>query len=205
MSVPAEHLRDFFNNIGMSEDANTAEVLRVKALEAEQAEARTKGMEIPSGIRTLRFKPPQAMTKADFRREFELGNSQNIEVTSWAWKLTDKFELTGQAPDLTLAFPTGRDLGLTRAASYETFLKAVQSAGLTKLHPEMALYMRRFYDQPLNEVLWLAMDPIIPDGRVDPEVLELGRNVYWRWLDARWTCPARLWRPEDRFACGVSK
>ena len=214
MSVHAEHLRDFFNSLGESADAEKAEALRVRALRLEQDKAIIKGsssstqasrIEVPRGIRTVEFKAPQVLAKEDFRREFQAGNAYNIEVISWAWRLTDKFELTGQAPDLTLAFPFGRDLGLTRAVPYGTVLEVLQSAGFTKLHPEMSLYMRRFYEQPLNEILTLVMDPIIPDGNVDPKVFALAHDRGGRWLGTAWSDPGSLWGPGGRFACGVSK
>lgn len=204
MAKEARELEAFFNRMNRSDLAESAGNL---AVEAEKLEDRKKGLdviqpqvELPGGIRREHLKPDKPLSKQAFAAEFDANRIR----TEYAQSLIDGVTLTGEAPDLKLAWPSGRDLGLKRAVSYMEFLQAGQERGYNLLHPEVPLYLRLFDINQPRGIYWAAMDPVLDSGG-DPCVFVLEHFDGGLWLRARWASPGSLWGPEDRLVFSVSK
>lgn len=174
----------------------------MKLLEFPKIVKPTPKIELPQGIRTktLKSKP---LSKTAFAEIFD---QKHIHVHSYTQRLIDRIQFTGQPIDMKLAWPSVRDLGLTRTIPYMDFLEAGQAKGYNKLHPEIALYLRiQDIEQPLNDWYGVAMDPIQPDRDVYPRVFVLDHNEYGLWLNAYWVRPSYLWLPDSRLVFSLSK
>ena len=191
----ALELEAFFNQQDRADLAGDAGNLAKKAEDAGLLRITPK-IEIPVGIRTERLKTG-TMTKEDFKARFK---AMSVDVTSYAQDLTDRITLSTEEKEVNLIFPTGRDLGLTASVPYREFLAAGQAKGYKICDPEVGLYLRVYDDkQPLNDVYWMAMEPIT-DRNDYPLVFGLGRRQDGLWLDAYWADPGALWDPEHRLA-----
>lgn len=95
-------------------------------------------VELPTGIRTETL-TIGTMSKAAIEEEFR---KRGTCVSSYAKDLINRTELSKEPKDLKLAWPSGRDLGLTASSPYIAFLEAGQGKGYNICDPEIALYLR---------------------------------------------------------------
>lgn len=205
MAIEARELEAFLKSIeGQEALAQQAEKLAGKLEDAgiTRITRPAPKIELPRSSRreTLHFEAP--LSRGDLVDAFR---EKNIYLTSWAQELIERIDLTNQAPDMSLVWLSGRDLGLRRASPYLRFLEAGQSAGYNLLHPEVGLYLRlQDTEQPLGDLYWIAMKPVA-DRSGRPSVFALAHDESGLWLDAAWVNPSDRWIPDGRLVFSLSK
>lgn len=202
MAKEARELEAFLNSIAGKEELAAAAGNLAEALEAANILKITKPtpkIELPRGIRREHLKPDKPLSKEAFAVNF----AANKIDARYAQPLIDVITLTGEAPDLELAWLSGRDLGLIRAVPYMRFLEVGEERGYHTLHPEVGLYLRLFDINQPKGIYWPAMEPVNV-GR-HPSVFVLERSGSGLWLDADWSNPDGVWGSESRLVFSFSK
>lgn len=88
-----------------------------------------------------------------------------------------------------------KDLGFTRNASWRDILTALKARGYKLCQPEDGVAIRIGYpDQPMNEIVWLAMEPV-EDSSGNWSVLYVDRRDNGLWLSTRCNALGGVWRP----------
>ncbi len=91
------------------------------------------------------------------------------------------------------------DLGFTESTALRDILAAGQKQGLKLCLPEDGPAIRLGYpDQPMGEVVWLAMEPVKDSGG-DWDVLCVRRYDDGLWLNTGWSGLDDVWNPENEF------
>jgi hypothetical protein len=109
------------------------------------------------------------------------------------------FSFAKKPEDAELVRVTVRELGFDKGTSLREILARGTELGLKICEPEIGPGLRLNYsDQPSDEVLWIAMNPMSGSGG-HPEVFYVYRGVDARWLNTRWLDLDSLWYPEIEF------
>lgn len=91
------------------------------------------------------------------------------------------------------------DLGFTESTALRDILAAGQKQGLKLCLPEDGPAIRLGYpDQPMGEVVWLAMEPV-KDSDGHWSVLYVYRSDDGLWLSTNWGGLGDVWNPEGEF------
>lgn len=126
-----------------------------------------------------------------------------INVSSYATDMLTK--LPKQKKELvTLVKMTVRELGFDSYSTTKELFTRIKDIG--ELCPaEVGPALRLVYqDQPENEWLRIAMEPITDSGG-NPRVFDLGRDGDGLWLSSSWAYPGREWNPDCKFVFRLRK
>lgn len=96
-------------------------------------------------------------------------------------------------------------LGLEGNPTTDQIYQRGDELGFDKCPAEVGPWLRYSYkDQPLNEVLRIAMDQIT-GRRGIPEVFTVERDVVGSWLGTRWAVPDGRWGPSGLWVFALRK
>lgn len=117
---------------------------------------------------------------------------KDFNISSYAQELIDKMEIS-KKQNVDLVVLTPRDLGLTGYPTTTEVFEAAKAQGYELCPADVGPALRVAYtDQPLNEWLSIAMEPITgSDGF--PFVFRVARDSDGSWLYARWARPGLEW------------
>ncbi len=105
----------------------------------------------------------------------------------------ERFVTTQNPEEAKLIRLTVKDLGFPQGATYGEIVKRALFLGLELCPPEVGPHYRLQYkDQPMNEWVFIGMEPIPGAGRY-PDVFRVGRHGDGSWLDDGWTDPDDPW------------
>ena len=134
-------------------------------------------------------------------------DSGGFKVGDWARDIIRSKDFTTLPDQQTLSLVRAKvsDLGFKDPATYSEVCQKAEEFGLEKCLPETAVHYRLAYkDQPMNEWLTVAMEPI-SDSNGHPSVFELYRPGDGLWLRGYWVYPASQWSPEAEFVFTLRK
>ncbi len=117
-------------------------------------------------------------------------------INTYAGHIMAKMPLAKEPIEYELVLASGPDLGITKDAKLTMIFAKASEHGLEKCPPELGPQLRREYsDQPKDEFLWIAMDPIADaDGRLG--MFYVGHDGVGRCLDASYDGADSLWNPD---------
>lgn len=117
-----------------------------------------------------------------------------IKVSDYAKGLLEK--TTFKKEEVNLVVKTVAELGLRNGGTLQEIYTKAKEQGLELCPASVGPNLRMAYkDQPLNEWLWIAMEPI-SDRDGFPRVFELACRGGGLWLRGIWATPDSRW-PSD--------
>lgn len=138
------------------------------------------------------------ITKADLEKK-------GYKVSDWADDLLQKVKFSTKKEKIDLVVLKVSDLGFTTRTRYADIIAKAKEMGYDLCPPEVGPLLRiQYKDQPSNEWITIAMEPIAGRGG-DPGVFTLARFGDGLWLGRSWAGPDDEWRPDDEFAFRLRK
>jgi hypothetical protein len=131
-------------------------------------------------------------------------DTTGINISNYAQSILDIVKW-GKNETIDLVRVKASDLGFTeKVLTTQLFAKA-KKEGLELCPPQVGLQLRVDYtDQPLNEWLSIAMEPITASGG-RPSVFRLEHSGGGLWLSDAWAKPGNAWGPGDEFVFSLRK
>jgi hypothetical protein len=112
--------------------------------------------------------------------------------------------LSKEPQQLDIIRLSGKDLGIEENVTPEEFFKRAKERGFEFVPPELALWYRLSHlEQPIGELIYIAMKPILLDGY--PNILAISRGEKGIWLYEDGAGQAQRWGPKARFVFSISK
>ena len=126
-------------------------------------------------------------------------------VSEWANDLLGRFETTSIDEEVDLGLASVADIGFKEATRYDVICSRIMVYGGTLCLPEDGPVLREQYlDQPMNERVRLAMNPI-RDAFRDLIIFSVEHGGHGLWLDRYCGYPVDLWHLDDWFVFRLSK
>lgn len=148
------------------------------------------------------FKTIKLGTVKKLQKELE---KNNINIGDYAKKILAKVDISKHETTIDLVVKSVEELGFKNGATLKEIYAKAKEIGLKLCPAEVGPQLRlQYLDQPRNEWLFIAMNPITDSGR-DPSVFHLGRGSAGLWLRAYWGNPDYRWRADDRWVFSRGK
>lgn len=126
----------------------------------------------------------------------EVSLDKDIYVSCWAKDLISNFTPSKKKEEIDLVILTPRELGFMEIPTTQELFNStfLEKHGLELCPPDVGpLLWQICTDQPNNDWLYIAMNPIIDSGGY-PSVFGVGCGAGGRWwLDGRWAHPTDRW------------
>ena len=123
---------------------------------------------------------------------------QGFETSDWAKDMLEKTEYSKEKQEFQIVSFSVESLGFTEGAEYKDIIARAKQLGLELCPAELGPQIRlKYNDQPENEWLYLAMNPIAQAGF--ESVFDLCRGRSGLWLGRDFGGPESFWNPEDQF------
>ncbi len=122
-----------------------------------------------------------------------------FRISDWAGDILKKITLAAAETEIELVLVSVADLGFTKATRRDVIYDRAKELGLDLVPAEVGPQLRLAYtDQPLNEWMVMAMEPITgSDGGLG--VFNVEHYDVGRWLRSYSGDPDIMWNPDDRW------
>jgi hypothetical protein len=152
----------------------------------------------PENIKFPIWKTIELSTKTPEQYTKELTNKGN-QINIYAQQILNKIEPLKSPEQINLVVFSVEQLGFPNGATFEEIYDKARSMGLELCPPQVGPELRLSYtDQPNNECLLIAMDPI-DDADGDPRRFVVSRNDSEPWLHDGSGDLGRRWNGSSRF------
>lgn len=122
-----------------------------------------------------------------------------FRISDWAGDILKKITLAAAETEIELVLVSVADLGFTKATRRDAIYDRAKELGLDLVPAEVGPQLRLAYtDQPLNEWMVMAMEPIADSGGV-LLVFGVERIGDGRWLRTNFGNPDYAWDPGNRW------
>lgn len=143
-------------------------------------------------------------TSADFRKALK---QSGCDIGDWAKDILGKpaFTVSATETEVDLANVSVADLGFKNGAKRSEIYDRAKELGLALCPAEVGPQLRlQYLDQPNDERLRIAMEPIADSGRVLGVFFVERYDGGDRWLSADYGFPEYFWNAGDRFVFASS-
>lgn len=135
-------------------------------------------------------------TVADIKMAIE---QAGCRISDWAVNILERVPLPSESETIEVVRLRISELGFTKPTTLRNILEAGKKRGLKPCLPVDGVAIRIDYpDQPLNEIVWLAMEPI-KDSAGGWRVLNVHRDAHGLWLWTCWYDLDSVWSPGHGF------
>lgn len=147
-------------------------------------------------MKTTIFKTLTTKGKKITKEDLE---KKGYKVSNWANQILEKVKFSKEKKIIDLEIVTVSDLGFNGWTSYKDIIDKAKEMGYELCPAEIGPLLRMEYtDQPLNEWLYIAMEPIAGSSG-DPRVFHVGRIGGGSWLVALSAYGDDRWPSDHRF------